>query len=466
MSENTEYTYELQKLFVEFLAQDHELFVRVNGILDSEFFDRNLRKAVAFVKEHAAEYGAVPGIPQIRAMTGLELAGLGDRVDERHRKWFVDEFEQFCKHKALERAILKSTDLLEKGEFGAVEKLVKEAVQLGLAKHMGTNYWENPAERIERVRNNRGGTSTGWKSIDQKLYGGFNRGELNIFAAASGGGKSLFLQNLALNWSLEGHNVVYISLELSEELCSMRLDSMLTGMSTKDVFKNVGDVDLKVRMAGKKAGALQVVQLPNGVTCNDLVSYIKEFEIKSNLKVDAVLVDYLDLMMPAQRKVPPSDLFIKDKFVSEELRNFAVEYGYLFATASQLNRSAVEEVEFDHSHISGGLSKIQTADNVIGIFTSQAMRERGRYQVQFMKTRSSSGVGQKVDLAFDIAGLRITDLPEDEQAGGVTNHTAIYDKLKKKTELTKQGNNLAENAVVERAVENSDRLRNILRKQS
>lgn len=466
MSDNTEYTYELQKLFVEFLAQDHELFVRVNGILDADFFDRNLRKSVTFIKEHASEYGAMPNIPQIKAMSGLDLAGLGDKVDERHRKWFVDEFEKFCKHKALEQAILKSTDLLEKGEFGAVEKLVKEAVQLGLAKHMGTNYWADPAARIEKVRNNRGGTSTGWKSIDQKLYGGFNRGELNIFAAASGGGKSLFLQNLALNWSLEGHNVVYISLELSEELCSMRLDSMLTGMSTKDVFKNVGDVDLKVRMAGKKSGALQIVQLPNGINCNDLVSYIKEFEIKSNLKVDAVLVDYLDLMMPAQRKVPPSDLFIKDKFVSEELRNFAVEYGYLFATASQLNRSAVEEVEFDHSHISGGLSKIQTADNVIGILTSQAMRERGRYQVQFMKTRSSSGVGQKVDLSFDIAGLRITDLPEDEQDSGMSNHTAIYDKLKKKTELNKQGNNLAENAVVERAVENSDRLRNILRKQS
>jgi hypothetical protein len=466
MSDIKEYTYELQKLFVEFLAQDHELFVRVNGILDAEFFDRNLRKAVGFIKEHAAEYGAMPTIPQVKAMAGLDLAGLGDQVDERHRKWFVDEFEQFCKHKALEQAILKSTDLLEKGEFGAVEKLVKEAVQIGLAKHMGTNYWADPAARIEKVRNNRGGTSTGWKSIDQKLYGGFNRGELNIFAAASGGGKSLFLQNLALNWSLEGHNVVYISLELSEELCSMRLDSMLTGMSTKDVFKNVGDVDLKVRMAGKKSGALQIVQLPNGITCNDLVSYIKEFEIKTNLKVDAVLVDYLDLMMPAQRKVPPSDLFIKDKFVSEELRNFAVEYGYLFATASQLNRSAVEEVEFDHSHISGGLSKIQTADNVIGIFTSQALRERGRYQVQFMKTRSSSGVGQKVDLAFDIAGLRITDMPEDEEGSSINNHTAIYDKLKKKTELNKQGNNLAENAVVERAVENSDRLRNILRKQS
>jgi len=70
-------------------------------------------------------------------------------------------------------------------------------------------------------------------------------------------------------------------------------------------------------------------------------------------------------------------------------------------------------VEFDHSHISGGLSKIMTADNVIGILTSRQMKERGAYQVQFMKTRSSSGVGQKVDLEFNVDTLRITD-PGDE----------------------------------------------------
>ena len=86
----------------------------------------------------------------------------------------------------------------------------------------------------------------------------------------------------------------------------------------------------------------------------------------------------------------------------------------MLITASQLNRTAVEEIEFDHSHIAGGLSKVQTADNVIGIFTSAPMRERGRYQIQFMKTRSSSGVGQRVDLGFNLQSLRIEDLSEDE----------------------------------------------------
>jgi hypothetical protein len=84
----------------------------------------------------------------------------------------------------------------------------------------------------------------------------------------------------------------------------------------------------------------------------------------------------------------------------------------------------VEEVEFDHSHISGGLSKIQTADNVFGIFTSRAMRERGRYQIQLMKTRSSSGVGQKIDLEFNIDTLRITDCEQEDSYGNLNSPSA------------------------------------------
>jgi hypothetical protein len=131
------------------------------------------------------------------------------------------------------------------------------------------------------------------------------------------------------------------------------------------------------------------------------------------------MCDYLDLLMPVSAKVSPNDLFVKDKYVSEELRNLAKELNVLFVTASQLNRSAVEEIEFDHSHISGGISKINTADNVFGIFTSRAMRERGKYQIQCMKSRSSTGVGQKIDLDYNIETMRITD--PGEEAGSVNS---------------------------------------------
>jgi hypothetical protein len=141
--------------------------------------------------------------------------------------------------------------------------------------------------------------------------------------------------------------------------------------------------------------------------------------------------------MPVSAKVSPNDLFVKDKYVSEELRNLAKELNVLFVTASQLNRAAVEEIEFDHSHISGGISKINTADNVFGIFTSRAMRERGRYQIQLMKTRSSSGVGQKVDLEFDIESLRIRDLGEDQQqSSGFVKKPSIYESIKAKSQVS------------------------------
>jgi hypothetical protein len=114
-------------------------------------------------------------------------------------------------------------------------------------------------------------------------------------------------------------------------------------------------------------------------------------------------------MMPLSVKVSPSDLFIKDKYVSEELRNLAMETKCVTVTASQLNRSAIEEIEFDHSHISGGLSKIQTADNVIGIFSSRSLKDQGKFQIQLMKTRNSNGVGQKLDLDYNVDTMRLTD---------------------------------------------------------
>jgi hypothetical protein len=104
-------------------------------------------------------------------------------------------------------------------------------------------------------------------------------------------------------------------------------------------------------------------------------------------------------------------------------------------TASQLNRSAVEEIEFDHSHISGGISKINTADNVFGIFTSRAMKERGKYQIQCMKSRSSTGVGQKIDLEYNIETMRITDEGGDEGTGYNKPQSSIMDSIKARSQV-------------------------------
>ena len=427
-----EYNVEVQKLFLEMMLEDAQSYVRVQNIYNPENFDKSLRKAAEFIKEHSAKYNTLPDKTQISAACGITLLRVPE-LNEGHFEWFMTEFEAFTKRQELERAILKSADLLEKGEFEPVEKLIKDAVQISLTKDMGTDYFADPKARIEKYFNSGGQVSTGWTQLDRLLYGGFSRGELNIFAGGSGSGKSLVMMNIALNWLQQGLSGVYITLELSEELTALRTDAMLTNMSTKDIRRDMDTTELKVKMVGKKSGQYRVKGLPAQSNVNDIRAYLKEVQIQTGIKVDFVMVDYLDLVMPVSAKVSPNDLFVKDKYVSEELRNLAKELGVLLVTASQLNRSAVEEIEFDHSHISGGISKINTADNVFGIFTSRAMKERGKYQIQCMKSRSSTGVGQKIDLEYNMDTMRITDSGGEEEGFSKKPSSSFMDQIKAKS---------------------------------
>jgi replicative DNA helicase len=430
-----EYGINFQKMMIRFLLQDPQLYSRVSSIYSAENFDRTLRESAEFIQVYADEYRSLPDIEQLKSITGLELSSTQIENIESKKEWALDEFEKFTKQKSLERAILKSADMLEKlssegkGNFDPIEKLIKDAVQIGLTRNLGTDYYENPRERLMSLKESNGQISTGLKVLDEKLYGGMNRKELNIVVANSGGGKSLFMQNLAVNWSRTGLNGVYITLELKEELCCMRMDGMITDMPMKNIFKEIDDVELKVKMAGKKAGKLQVKFLPAQSNINHIKTYLKELQIQTGMIVDFLVVDYLDLMMPISIKVNPSDLFVKDKYVAEELRNLANELNVILLTACQFNRSGVDETEFGHDNIAGGISKIYTADNAFALFTSNSMRERGRYCMQFLKTRNSGSVGQKIDLGFNIESLKFFDVDDSESSR--PSISSILDQVKR-----------------------------------
>ena len=433
-SEINDYSKEIEDIFISFMMSNKDLFVRCKGIIKSSYFDdRQNRDTVALIESYSTDFSKIPSLEQIKAITNKDVMIM--EVDASvHEGWFLREFEKFCQHKALRDAILASPKRLDEGRYAEVLSDIKAAVEIALVKDLGLDYYADPKSRLEALKDNKGQCSTGWKTVDDKLFGGLNRGELTIFAGQSGAGKSLFLQNLAVNWAQAGLNVVYLSLELSEKLCAMRIDAMHTNYETREVMRNIDDVHMKIRASQQKSqGSLRIKQMPNGCNTNDIRAFIKEYEIHSGKKVDAILVDYLDLMSPLSKKISAENLFVKDKYVTEELRNLAVELDMVTVSASQLNRGSYEEIEFDPSHIAGGISKVNTADNVIGIFTSAAMKESGRYQIQFMKTRSSSGVGSKVDLSFNNKSLRIADLEEDADNAITASSKNIYEQLKKKS---------------------------------
>jgi KaiC/GvpD/RAD55 family RecA-like ATPase len=243
-------------------------------------------------------------------------------------------------------------------------------------------------------------------------------------------GKSLFLQNIALNWVLTGKNVIYLSLELDEKLISLRFDAMISNRGTKAVFKDIDETAFEIAAAGKRSGKLIVKRMREGTNTNDIRAFIKEYEIKTGTKPDCVVLDYLDLLHPNNRNIDVSNMFVKDKYTSEEFRGLLEEYQYLSATASQLNRSSVEaNGEFTQAHIAGGISKINTADNAFGIYSNAMMKEAGRYEILVLKGRTSDAVGHTIEFGYNTKTMRITD-PEETDVEKPTSRADLKKDMK------------------------------------
>jgi hypothetical protein len=114
--QNTDYGYDIQKVYLEMFMTDAESFVRCQGVFDPQTFDRRLQEPAKFLKDYVEEHNALPTFDMINAATDAQLKNPGD-LQENHYDWLLQEFETFSRHKALEAAILKSADLLEKASM-------------------------------------------------------------------------------------------------------------------------------------------------------------------------------------------------------------------------------------------------------------------------------------------------------------------------------------------------------------
>jgi hypothetical protein len=139
---------------------------------------------------------------------------------------------------------------------------------------------------------------------------------------------------------------------------------MVANMSTKEIFQNLDTLEMKVRMVGRKSGKLRIKYMPAQSNVNQIRAYLKELEIQTGQKSDFIMVDYLDLVMPVSAKVSPSDLFVKDKYVSEELRNLAKELNVLLITASQLNRCLTLDTQILIDGVPTPIANVKVGDKL------------------------------------------------------------------------------------------------------
>ena len=433
-----EYDAAIENLFVRLLYSNPVLFSQCRHIVQPHHYhDREARKAIAFINEYIADHKDLPTTEQVKAIAKIDIEDTFIEDNDAAKGWFLTEYENFARYKELEYIITtKSTKLLQKNDYKSLLDLTKSAVEMGLVKNIGTDYFSDPLTRLTELKQNINIT-TGYDALDDKLYGGLERGTLNVICGRSGGGKSIALQNFAINYAKQGYNVAIISLELSENLYSLRMDSMITGMGTREVMRNSEGAAIQVlNFFRKHKGLIFVQRLPSGASSLDIRSYLQELYIQTGQKIDVLVVDYLDMCFPASKSMNIDGLWTKDKLVSEELRDLAIEQSLICLTASQLNRNSYEAVDLDSNHIAGGISKVNTADNVFAITTTPQMQKQGVFGFKLVKTRSSAGVGSDVDLCYDPLSMRIENKESSDSAssGGIDVSSIIGSKSKTKSQ--------------------------------
>lgn len=407
------YDIQYQLYLLQQIFSTPDLYVRCKNVLKPDYFDKEYHSSIQYVHDYSSKYNVIPTLNDIKHNADFSYSETV--VPDLNQQAVLDSIGEFCRHKALAQAIQQGMELVNKKRYGEIEELIREAMLVTVQNDIGLDIYEDPESVIRKLAEQQGTLKSGWETFDYKLFGGFGKQELEIFAAASGGGKSVILQNLAVNFSKAGLNGAYITLELASELVAVRIYGMMVNTAQNKVKVDIDETAAKVKIEERSNGKLRVHRLPESVsTVNDIESYIRELQIKTGIKLDYVCVDYLDLLT-SDRCGPndKSNAFVKDKFVSEELRALAMKMDLTVFTACQFNRSGVagEDVK-SQAQIAGGISKIYTADNVIYI---DARKERGEIVFDFQKTRNSSAVGSRLIMSYDIDSLRVLDHPNTVQ---------------------------------------------------
>ena len=368
----SEYGYSFQIKILTCLFTDKAFLQQIIDILHAEYFENDANKfLVDIIREYFSDYKSSPTKEVLKVkVTEIDNDVLKETVISHLKDVYryigsedldfvKEQTLDFCKNQNLKNAIVKSVDLLKSGEYDSIKSLIDDAMKAGAERNLGHEYLVNIDDRYsESVRNT---CTTGWDVIDELADGGLGKGELGVMVAPAGIGKSWALVNVAANAVKAGKTVLHYTLELNEAYVGLRYDSVFTGIAAQNLKYNIDEVKETVE---KLTGNLIVKYYPTkGASVNTIAGHIERCRMQG-IDPDLVIVDYADLLRGQGKS---TELRIQLGNIYEDLRGLAGEQEIPVWTASQANRSALQEDVIQADKIAESYSKIMTADLVISL---------------------------------------------------------------------------------------------------
>ena len=449
----------IEKLILSNLLSNEEYGRKAIPFLKSEYFQaRSLKAVFDGVDNFVKQYNKFPTKEAltIELDNTKEISSFYDEAVEiiaqledaptTNMQWLVDQTEKFCQDKAIYNAIMKSIQILDSDKDthskGAIPQILSDALAVSFDSHVGHDFLEDYDARYEFYHKKETRVPFDLDYLNKITKGGLPNKTLNVVLAGTGVGKSLFMCHCAAANLSKGGNVLYITMEMSEERIAERIDANMLNVTVDELSILPKDAyDKKInRVREKTSGKLIIKEYPTASAgAGHMRHLLNELKLKRNFKPDIIYIDYLNICVSSRLKYGANvNSYTYIKAIAEELRGLAVEFDVPIVTATQTTRSGFTSSDLGLEDTSESFGLPATADFMIALISSEELQDLNQFMVKQLKNRySDPGMHRRFVIGVDKSKMKLYDVEQSAQED-VVDDGPVFDKSETGTRLKQE----------------------------
>ena len=428
----------MEKTILHHLIWNEEYSRRVLPFIKEEYFQDNIEKILfKTILEYADKYKSLPAVEalgielQKKTVTEDEFKKVNEYLEDLHShiqkiddQWLLDETEKWCKDKAIYNAILNGIHIIDGKDKQrtpeALPTLLSDALAVSFDTHVGHDYLQQSDDRYEFYHTKEEKIPFDLDFFNKITKGGLPNKTLNICLAGTGVGKSMFMVHVAANCLMQGKNVLYITLEMSENRIAERVDANLMNITMddmRDLPRHMYENKLE-RIAKKTQGQLIVKEYPTASAhCGHFRALLNELALKKTFRPDIIFIDYLNICASSRfRHGAVVNSYTYIKAIAEEMRGLAVEFNLPIMSATQTTRTGFVSSDIGLEDTSESFGLPATADFMFALISSDELQELNQMLVKQLKNRYADPTyNKKFILGVDRAKMKLYDVSQTAQ---------------------------------------------------
>lgn len=444
-----DYTYEvIEKILLKRALNDKKYLNIMSEIFDFRWFDKNKSHSILMdlAIRYYKKYNSVPDNKIIKCLIKKFCEKHSDtNINDLNNTLInINSFDvnisDDCANRNVEKYIqekaiyfLMSDNVQEALSTGNVDKILERFERVRKISFqdddLGMDYFDKKAmdEHWDYILNPEAKISTGWSGLDHVTHGGFLKDGrmLALFVGQAGLGKSLFLANISANLLNQNKSVVVISLEMSQDVYASRFDSVISEDNINGLKSTANTSRSKIEQFYQNhpnANLIIKEYPPKSIKVVDIETYLEKL-IANGKKIDAIVIDYLNLVLPNTKM---DNMYQSIMAVAEQLRSLSYKFHAPVISATQANRSGMNNEQIDLENISESNGQAATADFIGMLFATNEDREHGVINMRIAKNRFGAP-GVVIPFKLNRSNLKLEDImydqsEEDSEADQVLNN--------------------------------------------